>query len=239
MFKFLSDFWDFIFPPYCAVCGEPLNGEKMICNECLGKVYFISNKRCRICGKAIKSGNICSNCKDNLPDFDFAIGCGNYVSPLSDIIKFYKYRYRPSFSHRLARLLYASYLTRGDIIGLNNLVTWVPMRRVELRERGYNQSRLLADKFASIAGLKSVPLLRKIKNIPSQTKLAPDERLTNVRGVYSVDYKELNRGNRNFYDTVIIVDDVLTTGATMQECASALKKAGVPRVIGLILAISP
>ncbi|MCK4226223.1 ComF family protein [candidate division WOR-3 bacterium] len=238
MLKLLNDICNFVFPPYCSICGEALEREKVVCNWCFGKIHFVTNKACRICGKPIKSGNICKTCKKNPPDFDFIIGCGNYVPPLSNIIRFYKYNYRTSLLKRLACILYSAYQTRGDVKRIK-LVTWVPMRRAELRERGYNQSRQLADKFARLSGLRSVSLLRKARNIPSQTKLSNEGRLTNVLGAYEMDYGALDKVSEYIDNGVIIVDDVLTTGATLRECATALKEAGIPRVVGLVLAISP
>jgi len=234
----LIDFVDFIFPPYCAICGDRLGGETMVCNKCFGEIHFLSRRRCRICGKTIKSGNICKNCRENPPDFDFVIGCGNYVYPFSNIIKFYKYNNRPSLLKRLARMLYSVYLVRGDVKRIK-IVTWVPMRGVELRTRGYNQSRLLADEFATIASLRSVPLLKKVRSIPSQTKLSDKERLTNVRDAYKVDQKVLDGLNNDLDGGIIVIDDVITTASTLNECARALKERGISRVIGLVLAISP
>ncbi|MEA1912965.1 MAG: ComF family protein [candidate division WOR-3 bacterium] len=238
MLRILQNIADFIFPPFCAICGNDLDGEKVVCKECFGKVHFVSNSQCRICGKPIKSGTICKSCRENLPSFNFVIGCGSYVPPLSNIIKLYKYNRRPSLSERLARLLYSSYQTRGDVKGIK-LVTWVPMRRAKIRERGYNQSRILAREFTFIAGLKSVKLLRKVKNIQSQTKLSSCERLVNVQGAFRVDYEILNALDSDLKKEVILIDDVLTTGATLNECSKVLKKAGFSRVIGLVSAISP
>jgi len=238
MFKILNDLMDFIFPPFCAICGRRLDGDKVVCNRCFGKTYFVSQKRCRICGMTVKSRSICKECKKDPPNFDFVIGCGSYVTPLSNIIKFYKYNHRPSLSERLARMLYSSYLRRGDVRKIE-IVTWVPMQWVGIRERGYNQSRLLAENFSAIASLRSMPLLKKIRNIPSQTKLSYKDRLTNVRNAYKVERRALDELSRDLNNGIILVDDVLTTAATLNECARALKEAGFSRVIGLVLAISP
>jgi len=238
MHKILNDFINFIFPLNCAICGGRMKGKDVICNKCFEKIHFVGKKRCKICGTTIKSGNICKGCRKDLPFFDFVIGCGNYVPPLSGILRLYKYYNRPSLSERLARLLYSLYSSRGDLKKIK-VVTWVPMRAVELRERGYNQSRLLAEQFASYASLKSVSLLKKVRNIPSQTKLSYKERLYNVVGAYKVDEKTIRDLNDDLNEGIILVDDVITTASTMNECAKVLKKIGISKVFGMVLAISP
>jgi competence protein ComFC len=238
LFRFLSDLEKFIFPPFCPICDNELVRTEIICQRCFDKIYFVSRKKCRICGKPIKSGKICRDCHGQKPYFDFVISCGSYVPPLSDIIKIYKYRNRPSLSVRLARKLYANYSSRSDAGNIDYL-TWVPMKKSEIRERGYNQSRLLAHEFSKISSLKSINLLRKTANIPSQTTLPYEKRLDNVKGAYKTREKTLKNFNGNLDKGIILIDDVLTTGSTLNECAHQLKKAGFRQVVGLVLATSP
>jgi len=117
-------------------------------------------------------------------------------------------------------------------------VTWVPMRRTELRERGYNQSKLLAEKLANYANLKSAPLIKKVRNIPSQTKLPYEKRISNVVGAYKVRDEYLELIHKDLEEGIILIDDVITTSSTMNECARILNEKGVGRVIGMVLAIS-
>lgn len=238
LFRFLNDLEKFVFPSFCPICDNELKKTEIICGRCLNKTFFVSRKKCKICGKPIKSGKLCGNCRKETPFFDSVISCGSYVPPFSDIIKIYKYRNRPSLSKQLARKLYSNYLSRGDIQDIK-YSTWVPMTKAEKRERSYNQSRLLALDFSRISSLTSINLLSKISSIPSQTTLPYEKRFINVKNVYKIRTKTLKELKGNTGRGIILVDDVLTTGSTLNECAAELKKAGFKKVIGLVLAISP
>jgi len=238
LFRFLADLEDFILPPFCPICDNELKKAKIICQRCFDKTYFVYRKKCNLCGRPLKSGKLCNRCKEEVPSFDYVISCGSYVPPFADIIKFYKYRNSPSLSERLARKLYSCYSSRSDMVNVDYL-TWVPMRRSEKRERGYNQSELLAEEFSKITSLKSINLLYKAANIPSQTTLSNEERLSNVKGAYKIIEKTLKTFNGDPNKGIILIDDVLTTGSTLNECAMELKEAGFKKVFGLVLAISP
>lgn len=238
LFRFLGDLEKFIFPPFCPICDNELKRTEIICQRCFDKIYFVSRKKCKICGKPLKSGKTCKDCRKETPYFDYVISCGSYVPPFSDIIKIYKYRNRPSLSKRLARKLYSHYNSRSDAKDINHL-TWVPMRNPEKRERGYNQSQLLASEFSKISSLKSTNLLYKTANIPSQTSLPYEKRLNNVKCAYEISKKALKNFKDNPKNGIILIDDVLTTGSTLNECARKLKEAGFRKVVGLVLAISP
>ncbi len=236
--RFFSDLEKFVFPPFCPICDNELKRTDIICQRCFDKIYFVSRKKCKFCGKPLKSGKICGNCRKKNPYFDFVISCGSYVPPFSDIIKIYKYRNRPSLSTRLARKLYSNYSSRSDVRNIEHL-TWVPMKRTEKRERGYNQSQLLAEEFSKISSLRSINLLCKTANIPSQTTLPYEKRLINVKDAYEIREKTLKSFKGNPENGIILIDDVLTTGSTLNECAMKLKEAGFKKVVGLVLAISP
>lgn len=229
---------DFIYPPYCKICGGELKKEKVICNRCFDSIHFINNKRCKICGKNTGGKEICKFCRDESPPFDVVIAAGNYVTPLREIIMEFKYNNRLTLADRLSRMMYSVFISRGDLSFLK-AVTWVPMNSVELRERGYNQSQILAEKFAELGDLKIYNILKKVRKIPSQTGLSEDERIKNVRGAYRVREDVFRDNKEELQAGLILIDDVFTTGSTLRECASDLKVYGVNRIAGLVLAISP
>jgi ComF family protein len=237
LFRFVQDLENFIFPPFCPICDNALKRAEIICQRCFDETYFVPSKKCKICGRSIISGKICRDCRKEEPYFDFVISCGSYVPPLSEIIKIYKYHNRPSLSIRLARKLYSKYSSHGDLKDIDYL-TWVPMRKSEIRERGYNQSRLLATEFSKISSVKSLNLIKKTSNIPSQTTLPNEKRLDNVKGAYKIRDKTIKNFNGNLEKGILLIDDVLTTGSTLNECAHQLKKAGFEKVVGLVLATS-
>jgi ComF family protein len=238
LFKLVYHLEEFVYPPLCPICENETKESKIVCQRCFDRIHFVSRKQCKICGKPIKRGKICIKCKKKRPSFDTIISCGSYVPPLSDIIKLYKFKNRPSLSAKLARKLYATFNSYADMKDIK-YITWVPMRRVETRERGYNQSRLLALEFSRISSLESIDLLYKTKNIPSQTTLPYKKRINNVKNAYRIRKKALDLFKENPEKGIIVIDDVFTTGSTLNECAKRLKEAGFKKVIGLVLATSP
>ncbi len=238
LFRFIFDLERFVFPPFCLICKNELRKAQVVCNRCFDKIHFISRKKCKICSKPLKSGTVCGKCKKKRPYFDSVISCGSYTPPLSDIIKVFKYQNRPSLSQRLARVIYSNYNSRANIKNINYL-TWVPMQRAEIRERGYNHSKLLALELSKISSLKSIDLLYKKSNIPSQTTLPYEKRFDNVKDAYEIRDKNLKEFKGNPEKGIIIIDDVLTTGSTLNECSKRLKEAGFQKVFGLVLATSP
>ena len=238
LFRFVSDLEEFLYPPLCQICENKIKESRIVCQRCFDRIYSVYRKQCKICGKPLKRGNFCAKCRKNRPSFETIISCGSYVPPLSDIIKLYKFKNRPSLSAKLARKLYTTYNSHVDIKNIN-YITWIPMRRAETRERGYNQSQLLAFEFSRISSLKSIDLLYKAKTIPSQTTLPYEKRINNVKSAYKIRKQALNLFKGNPEEGIILIDDVLTTGSTLNECAKKLKEAGFKKVIGLVLAISP
>lgn len=124
----------------------------------------------------------------------------------------------------------ASTIYRAPSTGGLPAITFVPMFKKKERQRGFNQAELMAKKIGKMTGRKVLPLLEKVKDTPSQTKLNKAERAANVKDSFR--RKELS----SFGDSVLLVDDVWTSGATMRECARVLRKSGVKRVFGFTLA---
>ena len=114
-----------------------------------------------------------------------------------------------------------------------DIITWVPLSRRRLRSRGYDQAGLLAEEIALKSGLPCVPLLKKVRNNPAQSRTGDAaKRKANVAGVYAAINQEQMQGK-----CVLLVDDILTTGSTLAEAAKTLKAAGADKIIGLALAM--
>ena len=108
-----------------------------------------------------------------------------------------------------------------------DLITWVPLSRKRLRKRGYDQAKLIAEAVSVRLGVPCVPVLRKLRNIRAQSSLQDAvQRQRNIRNVYSVSEPEKIRGKR-----ILLIDDIVTTGATLSECARTLREAGAAEVI--------
>lgn len=198
---------DIVFPPLCLVCETRLDThEKAVCTVCWSSLQptDLGNWRDRV---------------THSEHLDHVLTGWFLDSSLHTVVHELKYNEKRVLAHelgwRMARLL-------GPDVGqlALDVVVPVPLHSSRSRERGYNQSELLARSFAASLGLSiETKLLLRKGNTPSQTKLTPVERLENVRGAFvSRDFSEHNR--------FLIVDDVLTTGATLSACAEALRKAG-------------
>ena len=200
--------------------------------------------RCVFCrGFLQKSGSLCS-CADTLPycQGEAAIQQGEYyslcVSPFTyegnvrDSHHRYKFQgasfYSRTYAPYLATCIATHCWNRYD------LISWVPLSRKRLRERGYDQARLLAEDTARELGGRAVPTLRKVKNTAAQSGLGgPEERRANISEAYAVLDGALIAGKR-----ILLVDDVSTTGSTLSECARCLLLAGAEEVICATLARS-
>jgi len=225
-----SQLVDLIFPPRCVICGK--TGRKMICDDCLRKVVYLKPPICRICGKPRDKyfvGDLCEDCKRGGVPFAVARSVALYDGVLKDAIHKFKFEGKKTLSVVLGGLL-ASYLEHGDIpIDKINVIIPLPLSSKREKQRGYNQSGLLAGEVSGHYPLKvDGSSLKKIKDVVPQFELSRKERLTNVKGAFSS--APLTGMN------VLLVDDIYTTGATVCEASGALKASGAGNVYVLTLA---
>ena len=199
--------------------------------------------KCVFCESVLKDTDICRECEDKLPytvgdsaiqKFAFFDKC---VSPLyyKDKVRASVHRYKfggcSAYSRRYAALMSDCVENNLDCRSID-VISWIPLSKKRLRQRGYDQARLLAEEIAAKTGLPCRQLLQKVKNNSAQS-LTRDakQRRENVAGVYALDDGADVSGLR-----ILLVDDVVTTGATMSEAARILRKAGAKSVFGVTLA---
>jgi ComF family protein len=241
--KLFSSLMDLIYPPRCGVCHaflmeDGLNHEGKhldLCRSCFDSFVEVTSPLCPLCGKPFGSGggadHTCADCLATMPFFDIARAPYIYEGLLMTAIHEFKYSKRSSLAQSLGPLL-ASYAARwlGNAEGM--LVIPVPLHPKRLKQRSFNQSLLLARPVA--AGL-NVDLdylsLRRVRFTQPQANLTSDERKKNVRRAFGVMEPNGLEGRK-----VLLVDDVATTGSTLNECARVLKKAGVKEVFCLTIA---
>lgn len=226
-----------IFPSFCRLCSTPLGGagERVVCRECLGSLVSRRGPICLCCGRFIEGAgedHVCAKCLDRAPAFARHRSCGRYGGVLKDLILLFKYGRVSVLSPVLAR--YAAESLGGDEgvwEGLDYIVP-VPLHRKRRRERGFNQSQLLARDLARIQGFPVLErCLVKVRNVPPQTSLEGAGREGNVRGAYAA------KGTRKIAGkTLLLVDDVFTTGSTLRECSRILLSAGAREIRALTLA---
>jgi len=226
-----------IFPSFCRLCSRPLGrpGEKVVCRDCLGRLVPRRGSVCLCCGRFLDGAgedHICGRCLDRPPAFTLHRSCGRYDGVLKDLILLFKYRKYSVLSRELTRYV-------GESLGADEAL-WqgadflvpVPLHGKRKRERGFNQSELLARGLAATRGIKVLKgCLVKVRNVPPQTSLEGAGREENVRGAY-----EVRRSSKIEGKILVLVDDVFTTGSTLRECSRVLRGAGAREVRALTLA---
>jgi ComF family protein len=227
---FFSAALDFIFPPICHVCRRfiPAAEELHICPDCRGLMPAIVAPLCIMCGIPFTGAGIdhaCGSCIASPPRFDMARAALAYEGASRDLIHAFKYRNKTHLRRPLA-LLTIERLSEFMRSRRPDLILPVPLHRKKLASRGFNQAVLLGE---ILSQLLKIPLdrnnLRRIRWTEPQVNLAAGDRRTNVKGAFSIHEASLVSGRR-----ILLVDDVLTTGSTAEECGRVLKTAGASDV---------
>ena len=227
-----DNFFDTIFPKECIGCKKE---NTVICPECVARTRADIKFVCPKCGKESFFGKTCAGCKDKtaLSGFFYA---GYYGNPLiRDAIYAWKYSFVGEIGESLGNI-FLSYAEKYRAIfeGFGSpLVQAVPLNYERLLWRGFNQADVLAGKLAERFGYKKIEALARLKKTIPQSEVGDDERAKNIRGAFSV-RKDIGESLRD--KTIILVDDIFTSGSTMEECARTLKSAGAKEIWGFVLA---
>jgi ComF family protein len=228
-------------PTRCHACHRYLRHESnpCFCEGCWETISLIDGPCCPRCGKPFASaaalshspGHLCGDCRERPPHFDRAVAAGWYEGVLAKAIHLFKYRGKTLLTRHLgAHLLRAM----ERIPGVDGLVP-VPLHPSRLREREFNQALLLCDYLRAESNLPVIPDgLERIRGTPPQIGLSHKDRRRNVRRAFALKRPERIEGRR-----IALIDDVLTTGATVNDCARALKRGGAERVCVLTVARTP
>lgn len=206
---------DLLFPPKCVFCGKVLDsGEDGLCARCQRDLPWLAD------GEAELTGEFFSLCAAPL----------RYQDKVRDSIRRYKFNGRRGY-HKLYGKLVAQ-CVHDHLTGRYDLITWVPLSRQRKKERGYDQAFLLASAAALELGEVAVETLRKERHTAAQSGLTEAaQRRANVLGAYTPVDPELVAGKR-----VLLIDDVVTTGSTLSECARTLRTMGAEDVVCAALA---
>ncbi len=216
---------DLIYPPTCCNCGKV--GFRL-CLDCFSQIQIINKNVCKYCGEILIKPGICKKCKKQKPKYKVLRSWGVFQGPLREMIHTLKYQRNLGMGDYFAPILSQALETHGWQI---DIVIPVPLNKERLRERGYNQAEVLAKPLAVFINKSHKPKsISRIRNTQSQVGLSLKQRRQNVKGAFMADASSF-KGKQ-----VLIIDDVATTGSTLDACTDALLKAGAESVFGLTLA---
>ncbi len=225
---------DLLFPPRCQVCGELCDDP--LCATCMEDVEFITDPVCPYCGQAVQPGwppgRLCAECRDGRA-VSGARAAGFYAGTLRDAVRRFKFDGRTRLAEPLAEMLVVVVRREVDESGLPlgdcAALVPVPLHPARLQWRGFDQARMLCERMAEAVAMPVwTDVLARIRNTTPQTELRGSSRRENVLGAF-----EARRGFKLRGRSILLVDDVFTTGATIEECARELRRAGAAAVYAL------
>lgn len=243
MMKFIKNFLTSLsyvfFPKICFYCQKPLEifYKLPLCETCIKQIKFIKGLICQKCGLPLYDGGAhCYNCRTSKRKlyFEFIRSPVEYKEPIKTLIHEFKYQGKHFLTNFLITLISQWWEKNSKLFPQLDIVCCVPMNSVKQFLRGYNQAELLAYNFAKIYNFNFQPqLLKRTKLTVSQFKLTREQRLINVKDAFEINKKFVSyvKGKN-----ILIIDDVCTTGETINQCAKVLKKSGAKNVYGLVLA---
>ena len=218
-----------LFPPRCALCGRSLDDLSILCPACESELPELEGSRCRRCGEPVSAEglDLCIACGTKNQPVDRALFLGPYDGAWGALVRILKFDREPAVARDLGRRM-ASALQAAGPECVPDWVTYVPMSRSDRRARGFNQARLLANAIARRIGVPLHRGLVKTRRTAPQGRLSAAHRHRNLRGAF--------RPVPCFGGHVLLVDDICTTGSTIEECARALKRGGAQTVTVLAVA---
>lgn len=220
----------------CDLCGKEIFSyqDSRFCGDCQREFKPVGKLSCPVCGRKTIAFGVCLTCKQNRPIFDRGVTAYPFEGAAARAVNLLKNGKR-YLCKQLAKALYLRALETGALTGLtpeNTLVVCVPLGDKKLAQRGYNQAEALSKEFAVLARLPMEKnALKKTREVAEQKHSDAAKRQENAFGAYRVSKRKAVRGK-----TVLLIDDIMTTGATGSACARALKMAGAKRVLFLTLA---
>lgn len=235
MHPLLRGLLDVLYPPRCEACGQVRAAP--ICGDCLGAIELIAPPLCQVCGEPFdplaQAAPRCAQCRGKRRSFSLARSAAYYAGPLAEAIRRFKYDCQMVLWRPLGRLMVEALRDGASDIHPDtvDVICPVPLHASRLRERGFNQSELLAEVIGEEFGKPVKLLLERTRPTLPQVDLPAESRAANVRDAFGPRLQEVIAGER-----VLLIDDLFTTGATLAECARVLRRAAAADVRVLTLA---
>ena len=218
-----------LYPPACTICSASVAAGEYLCAECDAKITRIVPPFCEKCSEpfagAISSAFTCANCAHRTLHFDAAVAAYRSRGIVRRVMLDFKYGRQIHLRHPVARWLLAALDDERLRSRRFNIIIPVPLHPARERQRGFNQAGLLAELVSEHVSIQARPALERIRYTTTQTAFDRAERMENLHGAFRL------RKNADVRDLhVLLIDDVLTTGSTLSECARVLKEAGARSV---------
>ncbi len=224
---------DLIFPRQCLGCGE--EGVDL-CSCCFDKIDINNKDYCALCHQELFLSKVCPNCKKESSLLNIWVAADYNNEILQDLIHNLKYKHIENLSIVLADLI-IKYLQKKDIFSTlqinnqNTCLVAVPLHKKRYLERGFNQSYLLAERLGHFYNIEVKDLLKRKINTVSQVNLNRQERKNNISNAFALNDVEIFANKK-----IILIDDVITTGSTLNECARVLAEKGFRDIYALVIA---
>ena len=226
----LKSLADFVYPPICYGCDTEVE-EGLVCEGCRLALFTHELAVCPKCGRpCTRTAETCGQCRTPF-SLSRVRALGLYVPPFDKLVQAFKYSGKTKVGELLGRAL-TELVQQDEVLSAADVVCPVPLHSSRLRERGFNQSLLLAAAISMSNHIPLVECLTRIRNTPTQTrKTKLEDRLKNLERAFRIRPDANLAGKR-----VLLVDDVMTTGATLDQAAQELLKGGAARVLGAVVA---
>ncbi|OGC42041.1 hypothetical protein A2Y85_07760 [candidate division WOR-3 bacterium RBG_13_43_14] len=226
----MNAFLDFLVPHDCLICGQEVSG-RQICANCHDYLPEVKPPFCQGCGRPVKDKIVCPYCRSK-SYIDRGRSWIIFAPPADRLIHHFKYRNKRSLARLFGRAL--SLIVRSDhALKQSDLIVPVPLHWWKQIKRGYNQAFLIAREISQECNIDIADILRRTRNTRTQTRFDPDQRRSNVENAFAL--KKYDIKDRK----ILLIDDVMTTGATINECARVLIEAGAKSVCSCVAAITP
>jgi competence protein ComFC len=214
-----------LYPATCSICAKHVRAGEYLCSGCEAKIVRIVAPFCQTCSEpfegSISSVFTCANCAHRTIYFEAAVAAYRGRGVVREIIHEFKYARQIHLRHLVARWVRAALDDERLRDCHFNIIVPVPLHPARQRERGFNQACLLAELLSAQTSIPCKPLLERIRYTTTQTALDRSERMENLHNAFRLRKNADVRGLR-----VLLIDDVLTTGSTLSECARVLKRGG-------------
>ncbi len=232
MQEILKGFIHWLLPAICVVCDKPALDGGLLCEDCKSQLESLRIRapRCYFCGGPIENGRTCHICKGKRLYFDRIKAPFWYRDVAVRVVEVFKYEKIKALGKIMAFQMFQSLNDEFDF----DFMAPVPLHSVRRRERGFSQTLILSHELSKLASKPLIQPLLRTRNTKSQTKLTRKERMKNVEGAF-----QLRSGGPVVEGkSILLVDDVLTTGSTLLEAAKILKAAGAITVYAVVFAIA-